>query len=74
MKQKYKPGPGWKKLSPAVYEKGLFRIHTNGLIKSMGLNRFVTDVESKAALYIKVNGGNRKHGLMAYANHVKFII
>ena len=74
MKKKYKPGPGWKKLNPAVYEKGLFRIHIIGLIKSTALNRFVDDVESKAELYIKVNGGNRKRGLMAYANHAKFII
>ena len=72
MKDRYKPGPGWKKLSNAVYEKGLIRIHTGGLIKSTILGSQVFDVERKAVLFIKVNGGNRKRGLMAYANHVRF--
>ena len=72
MKQKYKPGPGWKKLSSVVYEKGVIRIHVSGsLIKSMILNKTV-NVEPKARIYIKINGGNRKRGLMAYANHIRF--
>ncbi len=71
MKTKYKPGPGWKKLSTVVYEKGVFRIHTSGLIRSMILGT-VVNIEQKASRYIKINGGNRKRGLMAYANHVRF--
>ena len=72
MKAEYKPGPGWKKLSTAVYEKGAIRIHVSGsLIKSMILNKTVY-VEPKARIFIKINGGNRKRGLMAYANHIRF--
>ena len=71
MKQKYKPGPGWKMLNPSVYEKGVFRIHVGGIIKNM-ITGQVVNVESKAGRFIKINGGNRKRGLMAYANHVRF--
>ncbi|MBT4091418.1 MAG: hypothetical protein HOE30_23275 [Deltaproteobacteria bacterium] len=74
MKQEYKPGPGWKKLNPAVYEKGVFRIHVGGgIIKSLILGR-VTNVEDRKMFkkFLKINGNNKKRGLMAYANHFRF--
>lgn len=72
MKQQYKPGPGWKKLNPAVYEKGAIRIHVGGyLVKSLILGT-VVNRRAEAQLLIKVNGGNVKRGLMAYANHIRF--
>lgn len=72
MKEKYKPGPGWKEISYPVYENGAIRIHVTGsLVKSLLLSRTIY-VEPKARIYIRINGGNIKRGLMAYANHVRF--
>lgn len=71
MKAEYKPGSGWKEIKHPVYQKGVIRIHTGGIIKSMILGT-VVNVECKAAIFIKINGGNRKRGLMAYANHIRF--
>ena len=50
MKQEYKPGPGWKKLSSVVYQKGMIRIHVSGLIKSMILGTVVNVELTNAAL------------------------
>jgi len=72
MKSKYKPGPGWKNLNGPVWEKGMIRIHLScDLVKSMITGTVITNHE-RVRFFTRVNGGNRKRGLMAYANHVRF--
>lgn len=76
MKAKYKPGPGWIgiEINGPVYEKGAIRIHVSGsLVTSLITNKTIY-VEPNARIYIKINGGNRKRGLMVYASHVRFMI
>jgi hypothetical protein len=66
-----KPGPGWKHAGGAVYDNAIgVRVHVMGLCRlpsgdlvngmrwpeSRNLNRFV-----------RINGGNRKRGAMAWA-------
>lgn len=66
-----KPGPGWKQLKGPVWEheKGI-RIHTSGLILRInGKSAPVDEFANMGMLYklTKINGGNRKRGLMAFA-------
>lgn len=68
-----KPGNGWKRIGGAVYERcdGL-RIHMLGLVKLP--NGTLIDESSHyqhAANIIKINGGNRKRGLMAWASELE---
>lgn len=65
------PGAGWKHLAGAVWEhKNGIRIHTSGLIlrdmdgKIHDRKRMQMDLLHQL---IKINGGNRKRGLMAFA-------
>lgn len=64
-----KPGPGWKHLGDAVYghENGT-RIHVGGLVRKpdgtiVSLNSISEGREGWKQ--IKINGGNRKRGMMA---------
>ena len=73
MKKQYKPGPGWKQLNPAVYEKGRVRSHVGAeLIRVNG--RHVGMIPHRPGLseFIKIAGGNKKRGLMAFANSFSF--
>ena len=70
----YRPGPGWfqYKQTPAVWEHkptGV-RVHVAGLIRLAPLHTMWMDKAPFRPLpqfLIKVNGGNRKRGLMAWA-------
>jgi len=63
----YKPGNGWKHISGPVYEhESGVRIHTMGLIK-FGVNSHADSSTPEIRRYIRINGGNTKRGLMAYA-------
>jgi len=67
MKQKYKPGNGWKMLNGAVYENGCVRIHTLGYIRINNVTtRAPADILYK---YLRITGGNRKRALMIMANN-----
>lgn len=63
--KKYKPGPGWKKLSLAVYENSGYRIHVAGLLRFP--NGETHNIYMESINTVKINGGNRKRGLMAFA-------
>jgi len=72
MKQKYKPGQGWKALSPAVYEhESGTRIHLQGLCR-LADGTFISgnDAQLEFGRYIRI-AGNRKRGMMAWANTKK---
>jgi hypothetical protein len=65
-----RPGKGWKKLSNTVYEHiSGGRIHVGGLLrfpKGDYLHMDHWPVTQDAYLFIRINGGNRKRGLMAW--------
>jgi len=66
-----KPGIGWKQLKGPVWEhkKGV-RIHISGLILRIGgISAPVDEFNNRDLLnkLVKVNGGNKKRGLMAFA-------
>jgi len=67
----YKPGKGWKALSPAVYElNGRARIHLLGMCRlsdGTWVKALVNIDGIKLHRLIKINGGNRKRGMMAWA-------
>ena len=66
MKNKYKPGDGWKLVAPPVYENSQgVRIHLLGLCR-LADHTFV-NADLEAMRFIRVNGGNRRRGLMAWA-------
>ena len=69
MKKKFKPGPGWRELNPAVWEKQGFRVHTSGNLLRYpdGYTMYFSPI-GPLMLFVKVTGGNYKRGLMAYAN------
>lgn len=74
MKTNYKPGQGWKFLGSGVYEylDGR-RLHVLGLCK-LPDGRHVSATASEGYLLsirmIRINGGNRKRGLMAWARQL----
>ena len=66
-----RPGSGWKRVGGAVYTRadGL-RLHLLGFCKAPGASNVYGN--SAEAYYlqnklIKINGGNRKRGMMAWA-------
>lgn len=64
-----RPGPGWKQLSGAVWEHANgTRIHLLGVVRlSDGTFPSVWSDLKNLNRCIKINGGNRKRGLMAWA-------
>lgn len=66
-----RPGAGWRHLAGAVWEhKNGTRVHLLGLIRLPDMTWVSADKwpESKDAhRMIRINGGNRKRGLMAWA-------
>lgn len=66
-----RPGPGWKRLSGAVYERndGL-RMHMLGLVRLPSgklIDQFAPTQYQQVDKLVMINGGNRKRGLMAWA-------
>ena len=69
--KKYKPGNGWRAIGSCVWEnKDGTRVHMLGLIRlNNGVyfkaNQWLDSIE--AHRMIKINGGNRRRGLLAWA-------
>lgn len=69
--KRIRPGPGWSELSSVVWEHiGGARIHLLGLVRMP--DKSYRDANCmpqyfEASQFIKINGGNRKRGLMAWA-------
>jgi hypothetical protein len=65
------PGPGWRHLAGAVYEHNNgTRMHMLGLVRLPSgefLNASKWPDCHDAARMIRINGGNRRRGLMAWA-------
>lgn len=67
-----RPGAGWRRLSGAVYERddGL-RMHMLGYCRLPGSDSVIGDDFKNYRMQnrlIDINGGNKKRGLMAWAN------
>ena len=69
-----RPGQGWRHVAGAVYErKDLVRIHLLGMCRLadntwVSGSRWPESREMERA--IRINGGNRKRGMMAWANRL----
>ena len=69
-----RPGTGWEHLAGPVWEHTTkTRIHLGGLIRLpdktfFSLNRYPECMDGFK--FIKINGGNRKRGLMAWARNL----
>ncbi len=68
-----RPGNGWRHLAGPVWEHtNGARIHTMGLVRMpdgatfFSLHKYPDNMEGSRL--VKINGGNRKRGLMAWAN------
>lgn len=68
----YRPGKSWIHLGGAVWgHMNGTRIHVSGMIRYPDGTIFSTcGYDRETHRYIRINGGNRKRGLMAFA--VKF--
>ena len=70
VRRSFTPGPGWRHLAGPVWERDGVRVHMGGLVylpngdwlseRSLG-NDF-----QQVGLLIRINGGNRKRGLLAW--------
>ena len=71
MPKRLRPGNSWKHLGGPVWEhiSGV-RIHTMGVVRLPDMT-FHSDCEwpicQESSLLIRINGGNKKRGLMAWA-------
>jgi hypothetical protein len=69
-----KPGPGWKHVGGAVFDycDGT-RVHVGGYCR-LPNGEFISGntIDQMGALnrFIRINGGNRKRGVMAWAKQV----
>lgn len=67
-----RPGAGWKYLAGSVWEHtNGSRVHLMGLVRLpnktfVSLNKYPECINGNKM--IKINGGNKKRGLMAWAN------
>lgn len=72
--KKYRPGPGWRRLSGPVYEgpHGV-RVHMTGVVR-LADGRYVSGNQLDHAFdmhrMISINGGNRRRGIMAWARQL----
>lgn len=67
--KRYRPGPGWRHLAGSVYEyKTGVRIHLLGAVRLSRWGFFSANREARRM--IRINGGNRKRGLMAWARRM----
>ena len=66
-----RPGCGWKHIAGAVYEHANgTRVHLLGMIRLpsgewLSANKWPESLEANK--FVRMNGGNRKRGLMAWA-------
>ena len=69
-KKEIAPGPGWKHLGASVWENtDKVRICVGGMVRLPDHTFFhINNGDNDGWYYIKMNGGNRKRGLMAWAN------
>ena len=67
-----RPGAGWKHLGGSVYEKDEVRVHVSGELCRLKNGVFVSGnhwpMSRNLDRAIRVNGGNKKRGTMAWAN------
>jgi len=73
-KMKYKPGIGWRHLGGSVYELDGLRIHVLGYCRFpdgefICGNAFFSQHREMERM-IKINGMNRKRGIMAWARNI----
>ena len=71
-KNKHKPGPGWKFLGCSVWQCGDLRLSLLGGVLLPGGSwkwAWTWPESQRAEWFIRVNGGNRKRGLMAWAKY-----
>jgi len=69
MTSKYKPGDGWFHVAPQVYENATgVRILLLGLCRTAS-HQFISE-NNAAKEFIRINGGNRRRGLMAWARSI----
>ena len=65
------PGAGWKHLGGPVWEHlNGTRVHLLGMVRLPDMSFLSANkwpASSEAKLFIRINGGNRKRGLMAWA-------
>ena len=70
-RNQYGPGSGWKYLGGSVWEHdGGSRIHLGGLIRTPSgdhISLFNWDQSQLGRQLVRINGGNIKRGLMAWA-------
>lgn len=70
----FRPGPGWYHLGGSVYEHSSgIRIHVAGLCgfpPAPIVNGMIYPVSRELDRFVRINGGNRKRGMMAWALHV----
>jgi hypothetical protein len=60
-----KPGPGWKHAGGAVYDNAIgVRVHVMGLCRLYGMR---WPERRNLDRFVRINGGNRKRGAMAWA-------
>lgn len=69
-----KPGPGWKHVGGAVYDHSSgIRAHVGGYCR-LPSGEFISGntIDQLYALnrFIRINGGNRKRGVMAWAKTI----
>jgi len=75
-RMKYKPGPGWTRIKKGPvwdHESGV-RIHAAGLIRTKGMtniSHYDTGHWDEIDRFIRINGGNKKRGIMAYSLTLK---
>ena len=74
-KEELRPGAGWKHLAGSVWEHSSgTRIHLIGLVRLpdmsfFSLNKYPECMDGYKM--IRINGGNRKRGLMSWANYLQ---
>jgi len=68
---KYKPGPGWKRagIAPVSEHISGIRVHVFGMyrIGQTWVDGTQWPESQEMHRYIRINGGNRKRGVMAWA-------
>jgi hypothetical protein len=66
----FSPGPGWVHLAGSVWERCGVRVHLNGLARlpdgSLVFEKAPWDTYTQVARLIRINGGSRKRGLLAW--------
>jgi hypothetical protein len=71
VRKSFSPGPGWQHMAGAVWERGPVRVHMGGIVRlqdgTIISEKAVHHRYQQVALLVRINGGNRKRGLLAWA-------